>query len=182
MGIPKPLAIKQLIATAPKTVHVRKEGGAIHADFVARMIAFYRSDPSVQEIAGTTTVFERLHRAGIKVALDTGFSRDIADIIIDRLGWNRPGLLDASVTSDEVKRGRPFPDMIERLMQKLNIKQAVSVAKVGDTPSDLEEGKNAGCGRNIGVTRGSHTREELARYPHTDLIETVVDLPALLGL
>ena len=53
---------------------------------------------------------------------------------------------------------------------------------MGDTPVDLEEGTNAGCGRVIGVTRGTHTRAQLLPYPHTDLIETVADLPRLLGL
>jgi hypothetical protein len=32
----------------------------------------------------------------------------------------------------------------------------------------------------VGVTRGSHTAEQLARYPHTHLIDTVAQLPPLL--
>jgi phosphoglycolate phosphatase-like HAD superfamily hydrolase len=56
------------------------------------------------------------------------------------------------------------------------------VAKVGDTPVDLEEGWNAGCGMIVGVTRGTHGREELERYPHTHLIDTIADFPGLIGL
>ncbi len=37
----------------------------IHDDFVSRSIEFYRSDPSVYEVPGTTRVFEELKRSGI---------------------------------------------------------------------------------------------------------------------
>jgi hypothetical protein len=106
----------------------------------------------------------------------------IAQIILDRLGWERDRLIDASVTSDEVERGRPHPDMIHFLMRRLGIADARQVAKVGDTPADLEEGHRAGCGLNIGVTQGAHSREQLAAHPHTHLIGTVADLPELLAV
>ncbi|HEV8059455.1 MAG TPA: HAD hydrolase-like protein [Gemmataceae bacterium] len=182
MGLHKPEAIHRLVKAAPADVFVAASETEIHADFVARMVRHYRTDEGVREVAGTSGVFERLHRAGIKNALNSGFSREIAKIIIDRLDWIPKGLVDASVTSDEVTRGRPHPEMIQLLMKNLGVTDAANVVKVGDTPADLEEGTNAGCGRVIGVTQGSHTRAELARYPHTDLIETVADLPALLGL
>lgn len=156
--------------------------GAIHEDFVERMLAFYRSDPSVCEMPGASAVFRQLKAHGVKVALNTGFSRDIAQTLIDRLGWERDGLIDASVTSDEVAKGRPHPLMIRHLRQTLGITAAERVVKVGDAPADLLEGRHAGCGLVIGVTKGSSTREQLLRYPHDYLINTVVELPALLGL
>lgn len=155
---------------------------AIHEDFVERMITFYRTDPTVSEMPGTSETFRQLQQHGIKVALNTGFSRNIAQTLIDRLGWERDGLIDASVTSDEVERGRPHPFMIEHLMQKLSVKNARHVAKIGDAPADLQEGINAYCGLVIGVTNGSSTREQLARLPHDYLIGTVAELPAVLGL
>ena len=72
--------------------------------------------------------------------------------------------------------------MIHHLMKQCGVSDAARVAKVGDTPADLTQGHNAGCGLVVGVTRGTHTREELAHHPHTHLIEMVADLPALLGL
>jgi phosphoglycolate phosphatase-like HAD superfamily hydrolase len=59
---------------------------------------------------------------------------------------------------------------------------AEEVAKVGDTPADLEEGHHAGCGLVIGVAQGTHTREQLAAFAHTHLIGSVAELPAILGL
>ncbi|WP_435010870.1 phosphonatase-like hydrolase [Tundrisphaera lichenicola] len=175
MGIAKPVAIRSLLGLEATDERVAK----IFEDFVGRMSRFYATDPSVVEMPGATDVFRALRRAGVGVALDTGFSRDIVDILLDRLGWLREGLVDASITSDEVPRGRPHPDMIRSLMGKLGVAEASSVAKIGDTPSDLDEGSNAGCGLVIGFTSGTHTREQLAPYPHTHLIDALADLPDL---
>ncbi len=138
--------------------------------------------PSVHEIAGASDAFRKLHEAGVKVALDTGFTRDIVDVVLRRLGWKDNPLIDVTVTSDEVERGRPQPDMVHKAMQELGVKDASRVAKVGDTPSDLHEGVNAGCGAVIGVTAGSHTAEQLKPYEHTKLVRSVADVPAALGL
>jgi phosphonatase-like hydrolase len=181
MGIPKPEALRQLIERYQRA-DLAPRLAAIHDDFVARMIRFYQTDPSVHEIAGAGDTFLRLHSAGIKVALDTGFTRDIVDVVLARLGWNDGKLVDATVTSDEVARGRPHPDMIEKLVRDLGIRDPARVAKVGDTPSDLAEGTAAGCGLVIGVTAGSHTADQLRPHRHTHLIRTVADLPALLGI
>jgi phosphonatase-like hydrolase len=154
----------------------------LHRDFVNRICDFYRTSSSVSEMPGASETFRRLHAAGIMVALNTGFSRDIVDSLLERLGWAESELINATVTSDEVARGRPHADMIQSLMHQLNITDSRRIAKVGDTPVDLLEGKNAGCGLTIGVTKGSSTREELERYPHDHLIGTVADLPELLGI
>jgi phosphonatase-like hydrolase len=182
MGLPKPEALRQLIERSELREALLGRLGAIHADFVARMYRFYRTDPSVHEIPSTTEAFQQLKQANIKIALDTGFSRDIVQLLLDRLGWEGRGLVDATVASDEVPRGRPHPDMICRLMEQLGVLDPGRVAKVGDTPADLLEGHNAGCGLIIGVTEGSHTREQLEPYPHTHLIGTIAELPTLLGL
>ena len=181
MGIPKPIALTKLIEDSPKPELIAQLD-AIHDDFVRRMIRFYQSDPSVHEIAGAGETFQKLHAAGIKVALDTGFTRNIVDVLLERLGWKGGGVLDATVTSDEVPRGRPHPDMIQKLMRDLNVSDGSRVAKVGDTPSDLEEGQAAGCGMVIGVTQGSHTADQLKPHKHTHLVGTVAEVPALLGL
>jgi phosphonatase-like hydrolase len=182
MGLPKPTAIATLIDESESRSALADRVGGIHDDFVARSIEFYRRDLSVREVPGAARVFEVLKRCGIKVALDTGFSRSIAQVILDRLAWSHNPLIDATICSDEVERGRPHPDMIHALMAQLGVADVRLVAKVGDTPADLQEGENAGCGLVVGVTRGTHSRQELEAFPHTDLIETIAELPALLRL
>ena len=182
MGLPKAEAVRRLIERSPLRHQLIDQVEPIHRAFVARMIRFYEADPGLCEVPGTSETFKILHDEGVKVALNTGFSRNIAQVVIDRLGWASTGLIDASIASDEVSHGRPNPDMIQNLMKRLGVDNPQHVAKIGDTPVDLEEGKNAGCGWLIGVTSGSHTREQLQTSPHTNLIDSVADLPRALGL
>ena len=177
MGIPKPVAIRTLLegkfGTKEKTGELVSK---IHGSFVDEMINFYKTDPSVKSKKNAEETFKRLREKGIKVGIDTGFSRDIADTIFDRLKWNENNLLDLTVTSDEVNNGRPFPDMIFKAMKDLNIKTADEVAKVGDTIFDLKEGSSAGCKYVIGITTGAYTREELEPETHTHLIDDLLEV------
>jgi phosphonatase-like hydrolase len=181
MGIPKPLALLHLIEHSDQRAQLLSRLDAIHADFVDRMMQFYRTDPSVHEIAGASDTFSRLRAAGIKTALNTGFTRDIVQVLLDRLNW-KDSVVDATVTSDEVSRGRPHPDMIRKIMSDLGVADPGRVVKVGDTPADLQEGANAACGLVIGVTQGSHTAAQLQAFNPSYLINTVADLPALLKI
>jgi len=180
MGLAKPLAIRTLIEG-----HGRDEllprADAIHAEFAARMRKHYRADPGVRAIDGADATFARLRAAGIRVALDSGFSREILDEVLTRLGWaGADGPIDATVASDEVKRGRPYPDMIDALRTRLGAIPYGQVAKVGDTPVDLQEGTMARCGLVVGVLSGAHDHESLAQHPHDQIIPSVAELPDLL--
>lgn len=180
MGLPKPQAIAILVEQYGRTADLGPRVPEIHRDFVRRSIDFYANDPSVYEVPGASEVFDRLHAGGIRVAVNTGFDRAITDVILGRLGWG--DRVDASIASDEVDRGRPFPDMIRELMRRFGVGEGAAVAKVGDTPVDLQEGQNAGCGLIVGVTGGTHTRRELETFPHTHLIHDIRQLPEILGL
>ncbi len=182
MGIPKPVAIRMMLekryrGNRPITDNWIQE---IHAAFVHEMIAFYQHDPGVGEKDGVQETFKKLKDAGVKVAVDTGFDRQIVNPLLDRLGWVKNNLIDCSVTSDEVLKGRPFPDLIFKAMTLTGVKDPACVAKVGDTISDLEEGTAAGCGLVIGVTTGAFSREELNESKHTHLIEQVSQVLDLL--
>jgi phosphonatase-like hydrolase len=179
MGLPKPQAIALLIEKYGRSADLGPRVEEIHRDFVRRSTTFYASDPSVHEVPGASEVFDRLRAEGIRVALNTGFNRAITDVILGRLGWG--GRIDGSIASDEVGRGRPFPDMIHELMRRFGVTSPSGVAKVGDTPADLEEGHHAGCGWIVGVTSGTHARGELEPFPHTYLIDDIRQLPGLLG-
>jgi len=181
MGLPKPIAIQMLLERKkPGSEPASPESvGAIHADFLARMIRHYETAPGIEPMPHTMETFYQLKEAGIRLALDTGFSRPIVDAILERLGWNEGGLLDATVASDEVPRGRPQADLVVRAMALTGVTDPKRVAKVGDTPSDLQEGHAAGCGLVIGVTNGTHTCEQLLPHYHTHLIASLNELPAL---
>lgn len=182
MGMPKPLAIQSLLA------EFRGQAAAsdlvvelVYHDFLRRMLQHYESHPDVRECDGASDLFAWCRRAGIRTAIDTGFSRDIADAIITRLGWRNAGLLDATVASDEVARGRPHPDMIHHLMTATGVSQPSRVMKVGDTPVDIAQGHAAGCRYVVAVTSGSHTEDELRPHRPTHLIAHLAELHDILA-
>jgi phosphonatase-like hydrolase len=144
------------------------------------MIAHYRA--GVKEIPGAADTFRWCQENGIQVATDTGFHGAITEAIMDGLGWIENGLVDVSVHVECIPggRGRPAPYMIFYAMQKLNIQSVHEVIKVGDTPADMLEGRNAGCGGVVGVLSGSRSVVSWGKYRHTHVIESVQDLPALI--
>ena len=146
------------------------------ASFLERMQAAY--ERHLAPVAGAEATFAFLRARGIKVATDTGFDATIGGLIMNKLNW-LGRLVDCAVYSTDVARGRPAPYMIFRAMEQLNVLNVRHVMKIGDSPVDLEEGQNAGCGEVIGVLSGAHSAETLGRYPHTRLLPSVADLPAL---
>jgi phosphonatase-like hydrolase len=153
---------------------------AIHEDFNNQMISYYETCEELVPLPFAENVFKELHNNKIKVALNTGFTRAITTPILKRLGWDAASFIDGVICSDEVPEGRPYPFMIEHLMQKLNVKYADDVAKVGDTKVDIEEGKNAGCGIVVAITTGAYTKEELLKYKADYVIDSLESLPSLI--
>lgn len=181
MGYAKPYAIRYLLQQKNDARHADDQFiGELHTRFVEDMKAHYANDSSVREKQGVSAVFAALRQKGIKVALDTGFDRDITNVILQRTGWQQQGLVDAVATSDEVPYGRPYPYMIYRIMETLEVRSIGEVMKVGDTISDLEEGTNAGCRYVVGVTTGAYSREELEKGPHTHLVASLDELLSIL--
>jgi phosphoglycolate phosphatase-like HAD superfamily hydrolase len=70
--------------------------------------------------------------------------------------------------------------MIHLAMQRTGVDAVRQVLVVGDTPSDMRAGDNAGAGAVVGVTSGSHDAASLRREPHDQLCESVAELPALI--
>ncbi|MCF0073564.1 HAD-IA family hydrolase [Dyadobacter sp. CY261] len=181
MGYEKPLAIKMMLEVRePDKAKITDElVDAIHTHFVKGMIAFYKTTTEIGPLPHVEETFDILRAEGIKIALNTGFSRDIADVIIGRLGWENK--IDHLVASDEVPHGRPYPDMIRKIMTALGIESAERVAKVGDTEVDINEGINAGCQYSIGITTGAFTREELLPYNPTHIIDDIAEVPGIIA-
>ncbi len=149
-----------------------------YAAFRQRLERSY-AEGGVWAVAGAEVTFSWLHERGIQVALTTGFYRKVTDTILRALGWHLGGIVDASVCSDEVARGRPAPYMIFRAMEVTGVIGVSRVIKVGDTAFDLQAGTNAGVRGVVGVLSGSQTVDQLGRVAHTHLIGSVADLPAL---
>jgi len=147
----------------------------------------YRTQP-VSPTPGCLELFAWLKLHSIKIALTTGFYREVTNIILNRLGWDnglnadyigsRDALIQASITPSEIfnQEGRPAPFMIQKAMYRLGVVDPKTVITIGDTPSDLAAGINAHCLYSLGVTNGTHTHEQLAQHPNDGLFASLLDL------
>src|SRR5205085_1989531 len=117
-----------------------------------------------EPVPGAMEAFAWLKAHDIRLALNTGFDRDITEILLDALGWR--SLADTVICGDDVPQGRPAPYMIFRAMEATSTIDVRHVLNIGDTVSDLQAAHNAGVAVSVGVLSGAHTREQLEREPH----------------
>jgi phosphonoacetaldehyde hydrolase len=102
-------------------------------------------------IEGVADVVRSWQNRGLLIGSTTGYTREMLNPVLAQAAASgyRP---DASVCPDEVGAGRPAPWMLARNAQLLNVYPPSSCVKIGDTISDIEEGRNAGMW-TIGLTR-----------------------------
>ena len=173
-GASKRQAIEALIPDGPDR-HSRAEG--VYTSFRERLAEEFESVPA-RAAEGAEEIFRDLRTAGVCVALNTGFDREITDRLLDSLGW-RDGRANTIVCGDDVARGRPAPDLILRAMADTGVSDPGRVGAVGDTALDLEAGAKAGVRWNVAVCGGAHERERLERAPHTHIVDSLSALPAI---
>lgn len=113
-------------------------------------------------IPGVPEAVESWRGAGLRIGSTTGYTRALLDVVIPeaaRLGYTP----DTSVTPDEVGGGRPKPFMCYRNAILLGAFPLWNCVKIGDTPSDIAEGRNAGMwtvavtatGNEIGLSQAA---------------------------
>lgn len=182
MGYEKRHMIGQLLQeySPHPNVEQQKRVADIYERFIAEITRYYQEEP-IEMLPNVERTFRALRSAGIKVGIDTGFSKDIAETIAERLKWKADRLIDVMVASDEVALGRPHPYMIARMREVLRIQDPAAVAKVGDTEADIREGQHAGCSFVIGVTTGMYTHSQLEAFRPTHIVHDIADILPILS-
>lgn len=97
---------------------------------------------------------DKLRSAGIKIGSTTGYTDEMMAIVTreaKKAGYE-PDCLYTPDSTDHM--GRPYPYMIFRNIETLNVTSVDAVMKVGDTVSDILEAKNAGV-TAVGIVEGS---------------------------
>jgi len=182
MGYKKTEAIQKMLTEyEPQEDKITEELiSIIHKRFLELMIHYYTTAKEITPLPHVEETFSILKEKQIKIGLDTGFSKEITDIIIDCLGWLKNNTVDFVISSSQVKAGRPASYMIEEIMQHTDVKDVKKVIKVGDTEVDVFEGKNAGCLYSIAITTGAFTREELTVYEPSFIIDDLKELVSII--
>lgn len=104
-----------------------------------------------QVIDGVAETVARWKSLGMKIGSTTGYTRAMLTPVMEQAraqGYSP----DSSVCPDEAGAGRPAPWMLFRNAQLLDVYPLSCCVKIGDTISDIEEGRNAGMW-TIGLAR-----------------------------
>ncbi len=153
---------------------------SIYSNFIVQLTDAYKT-LEIFEQDNATKLFAALKERGIITVLNTGYNRETAQSLVDKLDWEKGREFELMVTATDVEKSRPSPDMILFAMKHFDITDAGAVVKVGDSIIDIEEGRNAGCGLNIGITTGAHTHEQLKSANPEHIINNLMELLPLLG-
>ena len=123
-------------------------------------------------LPGARTVLEALQERKIKLAIATNklgrFSREI----FQYFGMDK---LFAIILGDEdVLQNKPHPEMLFHAMEKMGLRNE-EVVFIGDSPIDIQTGKNANV-RVFAIPTGVTTREELEEAQPTLILNSLLDL------
>lgn len=156
MGLPKKDHIRGILSMprvrdAWQTLRGRIPGEAdvdeIYQEFIPLQFSCLAEFSTL--IPGVVDVVQCFRQRGLKIGSTTGYTRAMLDLLVEQSakGGYSP---DCSLSPEEVGGGRPHPFMIYENAVRLQIYPFAALAKIGDTPSDIHEGLNAGTW-SIGV-------------------------------
>lgn len=124
-----------------------------------------------QLIDGLIDFVDGVRKMRIKIGSSTGYTRSMMEVVMP-IATDQGYQPDAIVCSSDVPAGRPLPWMCYLNAIHLQVYPMAAMVKIGDTLSDIEEGRNAGMW-TIGLTRSGNelglSRQETEAM-HPDLL------------
>ena len=90
---------------------------------------------------GAIEVLEALKKKGVRLAVATNMRSHHMKIFFSHFGLEK--YFDRAYAGSDVKRGKPYPDLLERIMEDTDIEKS-STLMVGDSRTDIEFARNAG--------------------------------------
>ncbi|MBI2673476.1 HAD family hydrolase [Candidatus Woesearchaeota archaeon] len=138
-------------------------------------IIMNESKKCIKPFPGVKSTLKKLHKKYRIAVISNGRHSEIV-AVLKAAGFD-PGLFALLVGSDEVEHAKPYPDEIFKAERMLCMKASYMV---GDTVYDIIAGKRAGV-KAIAVLTGNHTREMLEKENPDYIINSIKDLPKVLG-
>ncbi|CCI44548.1 unnamed protein product [Albugo candida] len=125
------------------------------------------SRPLVNDLSA---LFKTIKHMQIKIAVCT--TDDRAPTIETLKHLNLFPMIDAIACGDDGLPAKPAPEQIWTICQSIGVEPQNTIM-VGDTSTDMNLGKNAGCGLSVGVIGGASSLEDLAE--EADVLISSVD-------
>jgi phosphonoacetaldehyde hydrolase len=114
---------------------------AVYQTFAARLPSALQAHAT--PIPGAEATLAWLRARGVPMGGTTGYTRSMMDVLAPAAAATGIAL-DVVVCADEVSQGRPAPWGCFRVAEQLGVYPLTGALKVGDTPADMAEGRNAG--------------------------------------
>jgi HAD superfamily hydrolase (TIGR01509 family) len=122
-----------------EVVGLREPPGVINEEVVRRMLDRYETDLPV--VPGAVKAVQRLAAAGLRLALASSSNRELIDAVLRRLDLTP--YFEVTVSSEEVARGKPAPDVYLEAARRLGVPAARCVA-IEDSASGIRAAHAAG--------------------------------------
>jgi HAD superfamily hydrolase (TIGR01509 family) len=122
-----------------ETVGLGEPPETINAEVVRRMLARYEVELPV--VPGAVDAVRRLDGEGFRLAVASSSNRELIDAVLRRL--DLAALFEATVSSEEVGRGKPAPDVYLEAARRLGVPPS-SCAAIEDSASGIRSAHDAG--------------------------------------
>jgi HAD superfamily hydrolase (TIGR01509 family) len=119
----------------------------------------YKSEflPQVRAFPGVRPLFERIAKAGLRIALASSAKGEELETYKRMAGIS--DLIGAETSSDDAERSKPHPDIFKAALSRLDL-PSEQVLVVGDSPFDAEAAGKIGL-RTIGLLCGGFPADTL---------------------
>ena len=172
MGIKKEKHIKKILSH-PLIKFKLKNKRKLSKSDIKKMIKdfdkelIFKVKKNLNIIPNVKKIIDILKKNNIKIGITTGYPKKITKIIINYLKKNKI-FFNSTVSDDEVKNGRPSPDMCKKNLINMQIINPRKCIKVDDSFSGIVEGKRSkmmtvgliSTGIQLGLSK-----KDLARIP-----------------
>ncbi len=178
--VPRDLS-KQFIGRARPSVvdmlveHLGSRSLAEQVYDLHRDIQFELSKDHLETKPGALESLRTLHEEGYRIALATSSRRETVDYNLNRFGIM--DLFEVITCGDEMKRGKPYPDIYLRTAERLEL-DPVTCAVIEDSANGVKAGHAAGMHVYMVPDVLAPTEELVAMCDR--VLESLFELPAAL--
>ena len=159
-----------------EVVGLREPPEVINAEVVRRMLARYETDLPV--VPGAPAAVRRLHNDGLALAVASSSNRELIDAVLRRVALE--SLFRVTVSSEEVGRGKPAPDVYLEAARRLGV-AAARCAAVEDSASGIRAAHAAGM-RVVAYPNRHYPPSDEVLGLADSVLESLAGLEAALGL
>ena len=153
----------------------RHELDRIGAELESLRVELFTRDylPGVEPFPRVRELFERIRESGMRIALASSAKEE--ELARHQKNLRIEDLVDAAVCADDAERSKPFPDIFETALARLEGVGAAEAIVIGDTPYDAQAARKAGM-NTIALLSGGFAEDVLRQSGVVAVYRDIADL------